>query len=177
MIRPEALRREARRAYEIGRLKGAFLRGAGACALGLPGYLAFGRTPPAAACLAAFVLAVIVGRVLGRRIEEGVRAGVAAGVLPCLLPALARLLDGDLCRILFDRGPWLCAFCGLAAGVILGWRSRAAGGPSFWIGAAATLAPAAALGCFAAGLMGSAGLLAGVVAGGLPALAMRRAAA
>jgi len=170
-------RAAARRAYEIGRLRGALLRGAGAFALALPGYFLAGRTPAAAACLAGFVLLVIAGRVHGRGLEEGVRAGVVAGILPCLLPAMLHVLNADLCRLLFDRGPWLCALTGVAAGIILGLRSRGARGGPFWTGALATLALAAALGCIAAGVMGFAGLVAGVVLGGLPALAFRRAPA
>ncbi len=170
-----ALRRAALRAYETGRLKGALARGAGALALAAPGFLACGRTPLAAACLAGFALVVVLGRVRGEGYEEGVRAGVLAGLLPCLLPSVLRVVDRDLCDALFAQGPWLCALGGVAAGVILGLRYRAAAGASFWGSALVTLALAATLGCLPAGAMGFGGLVAGVVAGGLPALAARRA--
>lgn len=166
----------ARLAYERGRLSGALARGAGAFALALPGFFACGRTPLAAACLAGFALIVAAGRYRGEGFEDGVRAGGVAGLLPCLLPAVLRVLDPDLCDTLFARGPWLCALGGIAAGVILGLRSRSVGWP-FWGSAIATLGLAATLGCIPAGAMGFAGLLAGVVAGGVPTLVARRAAA
>ncbi len=171
----ESLRTAARRAYELGRLKGALARGVGAFGLALPGFLACGRTPLAAACLAGFVLVVVMGRHRGEGFEDGVRAGFVAGLLPCLLPAILRAIDPDLCDLLFARGPWLCALGGIVAGVILGLRSRSSDGKPFWIGAAVTLTFAATLGCIPAGAMGFVGLLAGVVAGGLPVLAARRA--
>jgi len=171
----QALSLSARRAYERGRLKGALARGAGAFALAVPGFLACGRTPLAAACLAGFVLVVVLGRYRGEGYQEGVRAGVLAGILPCLLPTVLRLFDRDLCDLLFAQGPWLCAIGGVAAGVILGLRCRSAAGVPFWGSALVTLALAATLGCLPAGAMGFAGLLAGVIAGGLPALAARRA--
>ncbi len=170
-----ALRIAARRAYERGRRKGALARGAGALVLALPGYLAFGRTPLAAACLAGFVLIVVLGRLRGEEFERGVRAGVLAGLLPCLLPSLLRVFNRDLCDLLYIQGPWLCAFGGVVAGVILGWRSRGAVGIRFWGSALVTLALAATLGCLPAGALGFLGLLAGVVAGGAPALAASRA--
>lgn len=163
----------ARRSYERGRLAGSLARGAGAFALALPGFFACGRTPLAAAFLAGFALVVAAGCFRGEGFEEGVRAGVVAGILPCLLPAVLRIVNPDLCDALFARGPWLCAAGGIAAGAILGGRARA--GAPFWGSAAVTLAFAAALGCIPAGAMGFAGLLIGVVAGGLPALAVRRA--
>jgi len=163
--------------YERGRLSGSLARGAGAIALALPGFFACGRTPLAAAFLAGFAAIVVAGRFRGKGFEEGMRAGVVAGILPCLLPAILRVVNPDLCDALFARGPWLCAAAGIAAGAILGWRARAGAGAPFWASAAVTLAFAAALGCIPAGAMGFAGLLIGVVAGGLPALAARRAAA
>jgi hypothetical protein len=171
------LRRAARRAYERGRAEGALARGAGALVLGLPAYLACGRTPVAAACLLAFAAAVAAARHVGGEAERGARAGVFAGILPCLLPALLRLFDPDLCETLFARGPWLCASAGVAAGVILGLRSRASGTVVFWATAVPTLALAAALGCIPAGVMGFSGLAIGVLAGGVPALAARRTSA
>lgn len=165
----------ARRSYERGRLSGSLARGAGAFALALPGFFACGRTPLAAAFLVGFAVVVAAGRFRGKGFEEGMRAGVFAGILPCLLPAVLRVVSPDLCNALFARGPWLCAAGGIAAGAILGLRARSGAGAPFWGSAAVTLALAAALGCIPAGAMGFAGLLIGVVAGGLPALAVRRA--
>jgi hypothetical protein len=168
------LRAAALRAYERGRFGGALARGAGAFVLAAPAWLACGRTPIAAACLFAFAATVAAARYIGREPERGARAGVIAGILPCLLPAVLRLFDPDLCEILFARGPWLCAATGIAAGAILGFRSRAVSGTSFWAAAILTLVLAATLGCIPAGVMGFSGLAIGVVAGGVPALAARR---
>ena len=169
------LRSAARRAYERGRWYGALARGAGALVLALPGYFACGRTPLATVCLGGFALVVALGRLRGEEYERGVRAGVLAGLLPCLLPSILRVVNRDLCDLLFTQGPWLCALGGIAAGAILGWRSRAAVGIPFWIGALVTLALAVTLGCLPAGAMGFLGLLAGMVAGGAPVLTARRA--
>ena len=171
-----AFRRAVRRSYELGRLRGALLRGAGAFVLALPAYLACGRTAGAAACLVLFAMVVAAARFRGERFEVGARGGVVAGLLPCLLPAALRLLSPDLCDVLFARGPWLCATAGIGAGVILGWRGRASGGVPFWIGAFAAFTAAAALGCIPAGLMGFSGLAIGVLAGGAPVMLSRRAA-
>jgi hypothetical protein len=171
------LRRAAFRAYERGRLDGALARGAGALVLALPAWLVCGRTPLAAACLLALSATVAASRYIGRETELGARAGLLAGIVPCLLPALLRLMDPDLCDTLFSRGPWFCAATGIAAGVILGLRSRTDVGMRFWAAAIVTLVFAATLGCIPAGALGFSGLVIGVVAGGLPVLAARRTSA
>jgi len=171
------LRGAALRAYERGRREGALARGAAAFALALPAWLACGRTPLGAGCLFAFSAAVAGARYVGRETELGARAGLLAGIVPCLLPAALRLTDPDLCQTLFARGPWFCAATGIAAGMILGAGSRAEAGRKFWGAAVLTLALAATLGCIPAGALGFAGLVLGVLAGGLPALAARRLSA
>ena len=169
--------RSVRRAYELGRARGAALRGAAALLLGLPAFLVCGRTPAAALVLTALGVAVAAARQRGEGFEDGARAGVAAGILPCLLPAALRLARPDLCNLLFARGPWLCAAAGVAAGVILGLRSRTRRDLPFWTAALSTVVLASTLGCIPAGTMGFAGLAAGAVAGGLPAVAARRISA
>jgi hypothetical protein len=74
------------------------------------------------------------------------------------------------------RGAWICGIGGVAAGVVLGLRSRGAHGLRFWGSALAALVLAASIGCIPAGAIGFAGLAAGVLAGGAPILAFRRAA-
>ena len=171
---PESLRAAARRGYERARLRSALLWGSGAFLLALPAYRACGRSASAAVCLAALAVVVTAARFRGEAYEEGARAGVVAGILPCLLPAGLGLVDPDLCNVLFARGPWLCAAAGLAAGLILGLRSRTHTGAAFRVAAGVTVALAATLGCIPAGLMGFAGLAAGVLAGAFPVLAARR---
>jgi hypothetical protein len=169
------LRLAARRAYEIGRLQGALWRGALAALFALPGFLMCSGTLLAGFCLGGFALVVVAGRVRGAAYEEGARAGAVAGVAPCLLPAVVSTLDPNLCAALVAGVPWPCALGGLVAGAILGLRGRAAGGLPFWATALAALGFAAALGCIPAGAMGFSGLLFGVIAGGAPALVVRRA--
>ncbi len=174
---PWALRLAARRAYERGRLRGALVRGAAAAALAMPGFLVCNQTAWATACVAGFALVVAAGRFRGESYEAGSRAGALAGILPCLLPAALRAVNPDLCLMLTRQGLWICAAGGVAAGVVLGLRAHAARGASFWGSALAALAFGAALGCMPAGLFGFAGLAAGMLAGGAPVLAARRALA
>jgi hypothetical protein len=168
-------RRAARRAYEAGRALGALRRGALAAAAATPSFLACGQTPWAAACIAGFGLVVAAGWMRGEAYAEGARAGALAGILPCLLPAMLQVLDPALCVMLSSRGPWICGIGGVAAGVVLGFRGRAAREVSFWASAVAALAFPASLGCLPAGELGFLGLAIGLIAGGAPALAARRA--
>jgi hypothetical protein len=170
------LRLAARRAYEWGRLEGALWRGACAAALATPSFLACNQTSWAAACLAGFALVVAAGRMRGEGYGDGARAGALAGILPCLLPASIRIIDPSLCALLFERGPWICGIGGVAAGIVLGLRGRRAHGLPFWSSALAALVFPASLGCLPAGAVGFLGLAIGLIAGGVPALASRRAA-
>src|SRR5262245_34172536 len=170
------LRFSARRAYEMGRLQGALLRGAVAALLALPAFLVCNRTPLAGLCLAGFALAVAAGRFRGLDYGDGTRAGAIAGVAPCLVPALVRFFDPALCSATMAGVPWPCAVGGIAAGAILGMRGQKLTALAFWISALTVLGFAASLGCLPAGAMGFAGLCAGVLAGGVPALALRKAA-
>jgi hypothetical protein len=169
------LRLAARRAYEFGRFEGALWRGALAALFALPGFLMCSGTPLAGLCLGGFALVVVAGRVRGAAYEEGAHAGAIAGVVPCLLPAVVMTLDPNLCRTLVAGVPWPCALGGVVAGAILGLRGRTASGLPFWATALAALGFAAALGCIPAGAMGFSALLVGVIAGGAPALVVRRA--
>ncbi len=165
----------ARRAYEAGRALGALRRGALAAAAATPSFLACGgRASWAAVCIAGFGLVVAAGWMRGEAYADGARAGALAGILPCLLPAMLRVLDPALCVMLSSRGPWICGIGGVAAGVVLGLRGRAAREVSFWASALAAMAFPASLGCLPAGELGFLGLAIGLIAGGAPALAARR---
>lgn len=173
------LRASARRAYEIGRAEGALCRGALAALVAVPAYAMCGQTHPVLAglCVGGLALVVFAGRIRGSAWEEGSRAGAFAGVAPCLLPAAIRYADPAFCAATVARIPWPCAVGGLAAGFVLGFRGPRAAGTAvpFWVSAGAALTFAAALGCLPVGALGFAGLLAGIVAGGAPALVLRRA--
>ena len=149
--------------------------GAGAAVFASPGFLVCNRTPAAAACLAGFALAVMAGRFRGEGYEQGTRSGALAGILPCLLPAAIGAMNPRVCMLMSSSGIWICGIGGVAAGVILGLRSRGAGGLPYWGGALVTLGFCGAIGCLPAGAIGFAGLLAGLVASGTPVLAARRA--
>jgi len=169
------LRLAARRAYELGRLQGALWRGALAGAFALPGFLICNQSPLAGLFLAGFALVVAAGRMRGEAYEEGTQAGAIAGIAPCLIPVVIRTFNPELCSAMVAGVPWPCAVGGVVAGAILGLRGHRATGVPFWIPALTALAFAASLGCLPAGLMGFAGLLAGLLAGAAPALALRRA--
>ena len=171
------LRRAARRAYELGRLRGALLLGAGAALLALPAFWLCRTEPSATICLAGFGLVVAAARWRGESFDEGARAGALAGILPCLLPAVLCRINPVLCADLFARVPWLCAVGGAAAGAILGWRTRTASGLPFWGSALAAMGFGAALGCLPAGALGFVALAAGGIVGAAPVVALRRAAA
>lgn len=168
------LRLAARRAYEVGRVHGALVRGAAAALLATPAFLLCNRTPAAAACLAGFALVVVAGRVRGEAWWEGARTGAIAGILPCMIPGVLRIFAPDLCALLFSHGAWICGLGGAAAGAILGLRSRFGEGFPYWAAAVPALAFAASLGCIPAGVMGFAGLAAGMLAGAAPAVVSRR---
>lgn len=172
-----SLRAATRRAYEVGRIEGAFARAAGAAALATPALLVCHPATWAVCCLGGLALVVFAGRVRGEDFGDGSRAGAIAGTVPCLLPVAMRAIHPDLCLLLTTRGigPWICGAAGVAAGAILGFRSRSNHGVPFWASALAALGFAGAIGCVSAGAMGFAGLAVGVVAGGVPVLAARRA--
>jgi len=170
-----SLKLAARRSYERGRLHGALVRGAFAAILAAPGYLVCNRTPTAAACLFGFVLVVVAGRLRGEAYEEGSRSGALAGILPCLLPAAIGALNPRVCMLMSSNGVWICGIGGVVAGFVLGLRSRAASGLPYWASALAALGFCAAIGCLPAGAIGFAGLAAGVMLGGAPVLATRKA--
>jgi hypothetical protein len=172
-----SLHRSARRAYELGRLQGALARGAAAAVLAMPAFWICNQVPSAAVCLAGFALAVAAGHMLGGDFDAGARSGAVAAILPCLLPAALRAIDPDLCAMLSSRGSWICALGGVAAGAILALEGRRGEGLPFWGSAFVCLGLAASLGCIPAGVAGFVGLILGMVAGGAPVLAARRAAA
>jgi hypothetical protein len=173
---PAGLELASRRAYELGRLRGAVLRAGAVALLALPGLHVCNRTPLAVGCLAAFTLVVLAGHRRGEDFGDGTLSGALAGILPCVLPAAVGSWNPDACLLLMSsNGLGICAAGGLAAGVILGWRSRSARGGTFWGSALATLALGASIGCLPAGAIGFGGLALGVIAGGAPILVARRA--
>lgn len=175
---PEAgLRREARRAYELGRVeraaRGALLL-APILAVSLYGCAAPGKS---LACAAVLLAAVACFLWRGEGYAEGVRPGVIAGVVPLIVPALARagghLCAADVC-LLF---PTLCAAGGLAGGALLGAlapRLRP-DRPAPFLVACSIASLMGAVGCVLYGYVGLGLMAAGLAAGAMPLLAARRA--
>ena len=176
---PVRLRRSARRAYESARAQSAVRRGTLAALLMVPGFSACGATTSAALCMAGLALAVAAGRFRGGAWERGSRAGAIAGVAPCLAPAVLRLFGSTVCAATSHGIPWPCLAGGLAAGAVLAAGKFVAPVHGervpFWTAAFVSLACASAICCLPAGAIGFGALAAGMVAGGVPVLAVRRA--
>jgi hypothetical protein len=90
-----------------------------------------------------------------------------------------RLFGSTVCAATTHGIPWSCLAGGLAAGVVLAageFVSPAHGERlPFWTAAFVSLACASAICCLPAGAIGFGALAAGMVAGGVPVLAVRRA--
>jgi hypothetical protein len=178
MNTPEAtLESRARRSYEIGRLAAGLRR---ALPLLLPIGVALagcGAPGEVLACGCGLLVAVTFFLWRGQDYEAGVLPGVAAGMAPLLLPVLTRFTGhpcaGGPCLLL----PAICAFGGLAGGVLLGVlapRPRAGRVIPFVV-ACTVAALTGAVGCLLYGLVGLAVMAAGLAAGAFPLLAARRA--
>ncbi|HEV8122052.1 MAG TPA: hypothetical protein VGQ67_13735 [Candidatus Polarisedimenticolia bacterium] len=177
MIRTEAaLLRGARRSYELGRLDRGLRR-----ALLLTPVLFL----PVACCVEpavnvlcglGLVAAVAFCLWRGESWGRGILPGLASGTAPLLVP-LAMHATGHVChggRCLMSS--W-CVLAGVAGGVVLGLfarRLRDAGGEGL-VAASLVAGLLGSVGCLAYGLVGFAGMAAGMAAGALPILVLRRA--
>jgi hypothetical protein len=72
--------------------------------------------------------------------------------------------------------PAACVAGGFVGGLVLGTRRRGrqSGTPRFWLSALAVALAAGTVGCLGAGLMGLAGMVAGMAGGAAPVLVLRR---
>lgn len=173
MMRLEA---RARRAYELGRLRGAlwvspFAIAAGAAAL------ACGRPAPLVLALTGALLALGVGLsfrggAAGRAVLPGLAAGSAPLALPLLMATVGHACFGPACLSLCQPS---CIAGGAVAGIVI---ARAAAQPGrdlrFLAAAVAVAGLTGALGCTIAGAFGVLGMLAGAVAAGTPVLVAAR---
>jgi hypothetical protein len=177
MIRTEAaLLLGARRSYELGRLD-----------LGLRKALLL--TPVLflpIACCAEPAINVLCGLGLvaavafclwrGESWGRGILPGLASGSVPLLVPLVVHA-TGHVChggRCLMSA--W-CALAGVGGGVVLGLfagRLRRAGGEGI-VAASLVAGLLGSVGCLAYGFVGLAGMAAGMAAGALPILVLRRA--
>lgn len=164
-----ALRR-ARRAYEWGRTRRAFIGClpvlvllAAASIFGdrLEWTLAFGA--------GLFVLGMFM-LWYGREPQRAVLPGIAAGVIPLVLVLCARhaghFCTGTSCTSLCMQA---CALGGVLAGLAVASVGNARqAGPAFWISASSVSVLTGAMACSCLGLSGIAGLALGYVAGAVP---------
>jgi hypothetical protein len=171
-----ALLARAQRAYERGRA----LAGLRSATLVLPmaalSWVACRH--PAATAFGALALAALLAHAVwrGQQAARGAWLGLAAGQAPLLLPILAELgghaCDASVCLFF----PTACLLGGLAGGVALGIVAPRAGLGRHGVATAGLVAwLTGGLGCLVAGSLGVAVLVAALLAGLGPTLALRRA--
>ena len=163
----EALRERALRAYERGRLRLAFRRGAWALpvvALMLAVCPRSTLTAGAAALLPAAAVALLWrGEAWGRAVKPGLLAGAAPLALPATLTASGHVCVFGACLQVCVAG---CLGAGLLAGLVLGVRAlalRAGRGP-FLLAASALVLLVGVPACAFAGVLGVLGMAAGLSA-------------
>jgi hypothetical protein len=167
----------ARRAYEMGRLGAALRRSL----LLLPAvgmaFLCCARPGPTVLCGAALVLLVTFCLWRGQDYGRGVGPGLVAGFVPLLLPILVQA-TGHLCTsgrcLLF---PTVCGVGGLLGGITLGFMAPSPrdGHAIPFVTACLVAGLAGSVGCLLYGLVGLGVMIAGLLAGTVPTLAVRRA--
>jgi hypothetical protein len=177
MIRTEAaLTGSARRAYEIGRLDRGLRRALLlAPVLFLP--VACCSDPVwNVVCGAGLLAAVAACLWRGESWSRGVVPGLLAGALPLAVPlvvhATGHVCQGGRCLM----STW-CLVAGVGGGLLLGLlagRLREANATPL-VAASLIAGLLGSVGCLAYGLVGLAGMAAGMAAGALPVLVLRRA--
>lgn len=172
-----ALAVRARRAYETGRLASAAARTLPLAPLPAIA-IGCGCQPRTALAAGTIFLATIVFCFWrGGAYRRGAIPGIAAGLVPLLTPSI--LHAGAHACTPGGCGPvttLACAGGGLLGGALLAWIAplpRAAGGRPFVV-ACVVAGLAGAIGCVAYGTVGLAVMIAGLAAGSLPAIALRR---
>ena len=167
------LAEQARRAYELGRLRKA-LR----LALFVPALTAFscfscGTLAHSLICGALLAVAVVALLWRGERLGQVVLPGVLAGLAPFTLAVCAGL-GGHACA----TGTWCtffiatCFIGGLVAGLFVASSSR--GGWSELLAGALLAGLTGALGCLVAGALGLMGLAIGLLLGAAPMFVLRQ---
>jgi len=172
-----AVATRARRAYEAGRLRAATF-----AALPLLPLVALASSCCAApaqviATGGALVAAVIALRWRGEQFGAGVTPGLLAGLVPLSVPVAGRI-GLPLCGLAgCDLSPAICAFGGLAGGVLLGFLAPPprAGRLTPFVVACLVAGMTGAVGCLIYGLIGPVVMAGGLLVGALPLVAVRRA--
>jgi hypothetical protein len=170
-------RADARRAYELGRLK----LGLRTAALAIPmlglSVAAGGKPATTALAGAALVVLSVYFRWRGQAWGRGVLPGLIAGSLPLVLPPLLRS-SGHFCM---GGGCWSvcmigCVLGGALAGMTIGIASAAEKQQrtAFLLSASLVAGLAGVLGCSIVGAAGITGMAIAVIASSLPVAAIAR---
>jgi hypothetical protein len=170
----DALKKRARRAYEIGRLRRSWR----ATWLIAPMALI---VHPACSTASFTIGAAIVLTILsalfswrGEAYQKAVYPGLSAGFLAAVVPMLAQMAglcgESELCAL-------ACGLGGIAAGAIVAYRARTleVHRAQFVFGACALACIGGAMGCALAGLGGLTGMAVGLLVPTAPVLIFRRA--
>lgn len=168
--------RQARTAYEVGRVRRAFVGFAPLSLLLVGVGCVFGDQPSWTVSLGSglFLLGVTM-LWYGRDVGRAVLPGVAAGSVPLSLVLLARhfghACTGESCSTVCMQA---CAIGGIAAGIAVASVGNARrSGPGFWLSASALAILTGAMACACLGVSGIAGLVLGYSAGLAPGLLRR----
>ena len=170
------LRLRARRAYESGRLGSALLRSVWLVPAAFLSLLCCSSPRVIVASAAALTAAVTFCLWRGQGWGRGVRPGLLAGAIPMIAPAVASL-GGHHCGSACNLYSTVCLLAGAAGGLALAALAPAPresrGIPL--LSACLIAGLAGSVGCLIFGLIGVAGMAAGLVAGALPVMAGRLA--
>ncbi len=167
----------AARAYERRRVQIGALRALSVAPVAALAFLQCTTAGPTVVALAALLGVVGVTGWRGQDLGRGATAGLAPGLAPFLVPLLSQatgvFCNATVCAVL----PATCVAGGVLGGIALGAVHP---GPrrsalQFWAGAVAVTLAAGAVGCIQAGLLGLLGMAAGLAAGSIPVIVVRRA--
>jgi len=179
MVNREELKKEAMRAYEVGRLHNAaraawvLVPATIVCAVGT-------GAGDRCACIGVLLLTVAIFlRWRDRRGTENVRNGVLAGSLPMIAGlVVGRLSPGCVGAPLFSACTGVCLTFGILSGFWLGLRTpRGAANLPTGLVAAGISILAASLGCAGLGIAGVAGVAVGLLFGTASGMAAVRTTA
>ncbi|MGH9868549.1 MAG: hypothetical protein ACREAA_10355 [Candidatus Polarisedimenticolia bacterium] len=176
-MRHQALRVRALRAYEAGRASWSLARAAWLLPAAGAAYLCCPEPGRIVASAAALVLAVAFCLWRGQAWGRGVRPGLLAGAAPMLVPIVAQAISHACTPAGCSLYPTVCILAGVAGGIALPLLAPRPGeGRGIPLVAASLIAGlAGSVGCLIYGLIGVAGMAAGLIAGAMPVLAARHA--
>lgn len=184
-----ALAARARGAYERGRLSAALGRSMWLTPVAAAALLCCRHplAPVAAACGLVAAVTFLLWR--GQEWRAGLMPGLMSGLPPLVIPFLSHAAGSGCSAAGCSIDPAPCLLAGVAGGLALGFvvprRHRSLPGPAGYrfpfgvplLSAAVVTLLAGSVGCGLYGLMGLAGLVAGLAAGAVPILAARHARA